>query len=77
MTLYYYCRHCGHSLGMIEDEQDQLYQLVQKTLTAEEQEEIVEKDPVNGGILIKTICEDCQDALNQSPQYHSLDFLIQ
>ncbi|OCA88462.1 MULTISPECIES: anti-sigma-F factor Fin [unclassified Bacillus (in: firmicutes)] len=76
MTLHYCCRHCGHTLGEISEQQDELYQSVYDFLSTEERKEIIEYGE-NGTIRIRSICESCQNTLDQNPDYHLLEHLIQ
>ncbi|WP_455663010.1 anti-sigma-F factor Fin [Pradoshia sp.] len=76
MALHYYCRHCGHVLGNLEERHKEQYQSVLEVLTAEEREEIINYDD-NGILQIRSICESCQEALENQPDYHLLDYLIQ
>lgn len=76
MTLHYYCRHCGHTLGEIGEQQGELYQSVCHFLSSEERKEIIDHDK-DGTIRIQSICESCQDALDKNPDYHLLEHLIQ
>ena len=75
MALYYYCRHCGHVLGNLEEQHKDQYQFVLDLLTAEDKEELVYYD--DGVIQIRSICESCQESLEQQPDNHLLDYLIQ
>jgi len=45
-------------------------------LSAEEKQEMIQYRD-NGDILVRTICESCQETLGENPQYHELDFFIQ
>ena len=76
MTLHYSCRHCGHPLGEITEQQIELYQSVYNFLSTEERKEIIDHGE-NGIVYIQSICESCQDALDQNPDYHLLEHLIQ
>ncbi len=76
MTLHYCCRHCGHILGEISEQQDAIYQSVYDFLSTEERKEIIGYGE-DGTIHIRSICESCQDTLDQYPDYHLLEHLIQ
>lgn len=76
MTLHYCCRHCGHTLGEISEPHDTIYQSVYDSLSTEERKEIIGYGE-NGIIHIRSICESCQDTLDQYPDYHLLEHLIQ
>ncbi|MFZ3578492.1 anti-sigma-F factor Fin [Virgibacillus sp. DJP39] len=76
MSIIYTCRHCGHAVGKIEQPIVDSSTLGLDKLSAEDQKEMVHFNQ-NGDVHIKTICENCEAALGQNPQYHELDFFIQ
>lgn len=76
MALHYYCRHCGVKVGSIENQSLHSQQLGFHQLTVDERNEMIEYQN-NGDIHIKTICEDCQEALHRNPDYYGLDTFIQ
>lgn len=76
MSLYYTCRHCHTCLGMLTKQQIQLEQLGINQLSAEEHKEFIMYDPL-GNIHVKTICENCEEALESNPSLHEVDFIIQ
>lgn len=75
MAVHYFCRHCGVEVGKIDNP---LYsvELGFHHLTNEERKEMIEYLP-NGDIHVKTICEDCQEALERNPDFHEIDNFIQ
>lgn len=76
MAIHYKCRHCNQSIGMIDDVEVDERQLGFQALTNEERLEMIEYDQ-NGDILVKAICESCQEALDRNPMFHQLDSFIQ
>lgn len=76
MSILYVCRHCNNTVGKLEQEIADENMLGLGKLTEQEREEMIEFQQ-NGDLRIKTICDDCQEALDQNPQYHELDFFIQ
>lgn len=75
MAIHYHCRHCGTSLGSIEQSSIHSETLGLHKLTQQERQEMVAYDS-SGNIQISAICEDCQEALERNPEYHQYDFLI-
>ncbi|MFD2681342.1 anti-sigma-F factor Fin [Bacillus seohaeanensis] len=75
MTIHYNCRHCGVSVGSLQQTSVQSEKLGINKLTEEERLNMVNYQD-NGDIHIKTICEDCQESLERNPDYHSLDYII-
>ncbi|MGG6433003.1 anti-sigma-F factor Fin [Anoxybacillus sp. D401a] len=76
MALHYYCRHCGMKMGTLdmldlEDEQLGFHQL-----TEEERLDMIQYLP-SGEIYVKSICEHCQEALDQNPDLHQYEKFIQ
>lgn len=45
-------------------------------LNDEERIDMIQYDS-SGNITVKSICEDCQEALERNPDYHSLNSFIQ
>jgi hypothetical protein len=76
MALHYHCRHCGVNVGSIDNISVSSEQLGFDHLTNDERQEMITYQQ-NGDILIKTICEDCQDALNRNPDLHQYESFIQ
>lgn len=75
MALKYHCRHCGISLGTIDNMSVDSERLGLNMLTDEERMEIVTYES-SGDIHIKTICEDCHESLVRNPEYYQNDYLI-
>ncbi|MCM3164655.1 anti-sigma-F factor Fin family protein [Metabacillus litoralis] len=76
MALHYYCRHCGVKVGSLENQSLSSQQLGFDSLTNDERQEMITYQQ-NGDMHVKTICEDCQDALHRNPDLHQVDNLIQ
>ncbi|MFY0761123.1 MULTISPECIES: anti-sigma-F factor Fin family protein [Metabacillus] len=76
MALHYKCRHCGVNVGTIDSVSVYSEQLGFHHLSQEERQEMISYES-NGDILVKTICEDCQEALERNPDYHQLQRFIQ
>jgi hypothetical protein len=75
MALHYYCRHCGAKVGTIDQVSIYSEQLGFHHLTEEERLEMISYQP-NGDIHVKTICEDCQEALTRNPELHQYEKFI-
>ncbi|WP_407272203.1 anti-sigma-F factor Fin [Radiobacillus sp. PE A8.2] len=76
MAIVYKCNHCGNVIGELHQQVVDTQTLGLDHLSQEDRRQMIEYQS-NGNVQIKTICEDCQDSLEQNPQYHELDFFIQ
>ncbi|EMT45295.1 MULTISPECIES: anti-sigma-F factor Fin family protein [Anoxybacillus] len=76
MALHYYCRHCGIKIGAIDALGLESKQLGFHHLTEEERLDMIQYLP-NGEVHVKTICEDCQEALDRNPDLHQYEKFIQ
>ncbi len=76
MSIVYKCRHCEHVIGTLEERTVDTSMLGWDQLSVEEKKEMIHYQ-ANGDIVIRTICENCQESLGQHPQYHELDHFIQ
>ena len=75
MAMNYHCRHCGTMIGSIDHIDVQSETLGFHKLTDEERRDMINYES-NGDILIKSICEYCQESLERNPNYHANDYLI-
>ena len=75
MSIQYYCRHCAAKIGTIGEVSVRSEQLGLHTLTDQERQEMVHYSS-EGDIHIKSICEDCHEALLQNPDLHQYDYFI-
>ncbi|WP_027410135.1 anti-sigma-F factor Fin family protein [Anoxybacteroides tepidamans] len=76
MPLHYYCRHCGVKVGTINRVPLYSEQLGFHHLTEEERLDMISYLP-NGEIHVKTICEDCHEALERNPELYQYEKFIQ
>ncbi|MFT4415984.1 anti-sigma-F factor Fin family protein [Fredinandcohnia humi] len=76
MSLHYYCRHCGVKVGSIDNVSVHSESLGFHQLSDEERQEMISYE-TNGDIHVKTICEDCQEALHRNPELHQYETFIQ
>lgn len=77
MKMNYSCRHCGTDLGVLDtNEAVSFEKLGLSSLSIEERMEMIQYEP-DGSISIKSICEDCQEALSKNPEYHQWTTFIQ
>lgn len=76
MAVVYKCRHCGNVIGELNQQVVDTQTLGWDNLSSEDKQEMIQYRN-NGDVHIKTICEDCQESLEQNPHYHELDFFIQ
>ena len=77
MAIHYQCRHCGTNVGTLSNVSVHSEQLGIHMLTDEERLHMVQYQD-NGDIHVKTICEDCQESLEEKSglpsirSYHSV-----
>ncbi|MFC3040980.1 anti-sigma-F factor Fin [Virgibacillus xinjiangensis] len=76
MAITYNCRHCGNIIGKIDEPVVDSSMLGLDHLTSKEKEEMVHYNE-NGDVSIQAICEDCEEALDNHPHYHELDYFLQ
>ncbi|MCQ6268506.1 anti-sigma-F factor Fin family protein [Fictibacillus sp. WQ 8-8] len=76
MAIHYHCRHCGKHVGSLEHQNLTSEQLGFHELTSEERQAMLEYDK-QGHLQVKTICEDCHEALERNPDYYALHSFIQ
>lgn len=76
MAVKYYCRHCQVMVGELEQSVLDSAQLGFHHLNEQERSDLISYQS-NGDIHVKTICEDCQEALERNPEFHQLEKFIQ
>lgn len=76
MALHYNCRHCGVKVGSIDSLSLHSESLGFHLLTDQERQQMISYNQ-DGDILVKTICEDCQEALDRNPELHQYETFIQ
>lgn len=76
MAIRYYCRHCQVKVGEIDRDSVESNLLGFQLLDKDERLDMVNYQH-NGDIHVKTICEDCQEALERNPNLHELNTFIQ
>lgn len=76
MAIHYHCRHCGINIGTIDRFPITSESLGLNILTHEDRKEMITYQ-TNGDMVIKTICEDCQEALERNPDFHQYEQFIQ
>lgn len=76
MAIHYHCRHCGVNVGTIDRASVNSESLGFDHLTTDDRKEMITYQS-NGDMTIKTICEDCQEALERNPDYHEYEQFIQ
>lgn len=75
MAIHYHCRHCGVSIGTLDQLSVHSERLGLHKLSDEERLDMVSYDE-QGNINVTSICEDCQETLQRNPEYHQYDYLI-
>ncbi|MBM6616102.1 anti-sigma-F factor Fin family protein [Bacillus suaedaesalsae] len=76
MSIHYNCRHCGVNIGSIDRMSVHSEELGFHQLSDEERLDMINYQE-NGEIHVKSICEDCQEALDRNPHYHENQTFIQ
>ncbi|MFC0525650.1 anti-sigma-F factor Fin [Pontibacillus salicampi] len=76
MAVVYRCRHCKQHMAEIGHEQATSHELGIHQLTDQERLEMIRYHE-NGDIQVETICEHCQEAMENNPHYHELDSFLQ
>lgn len=75
MAIYYYCRRCGTSIGIIEENLFGDEQLGFHILTEEERNEMISYD-AKGDVHVKSICDECYESFLQNPNNHENEYNI-
>lgn len=75
MAFHYYCRHCSTKIGTLDADAIHISQLGFHMLTDKERQEMIHYDS-SGDIIVKCICEDCQESLEKNPNYYANDYII-
>lgn len=76
MSIHYNCRHCGVKIGSIDRMSIHSESLGFHQLNDEERKDMINYQE-NGDIHVKSICEDCQEALDRNPHFHENQTFIQ
>lgn len=76
MPIIYFCRHCNIQMGEVDSDHVESKSLGFHFLTDEERMDMIKYDS-KGNVHVRSICEDCQEALERNPDYHSLNSFIQ
>jgi hypothetical protein len=76
MAVHYFCRHCGYKVGSIDNKSVDIQNLGFNSLEQEERMDMIQYHN-NGDVHVKTICEDCHEALERNPGLHELNSIIQ
>lgn len=63
----YVCKYCGQELGILNNYEIHNFKLGLENLTTSERESIITYE-MNGDIVVKIVCEFCEDALNKNPE---------
>lgn len=63
----YICKYCGQKLGQVEHNELFKSRLGIEILTPEELDSIVIYED-NGDIIVKVVCEFCEEALDKNPE---------
>ena len=67
MTVKYVCRHCHSSIGEIADDAVNEYRLGFHFLTPEERRDIIAYNS-DGDVIVKVVCEYCDQTLSAYPE---------
>ncbi len=73
MPYYYHCSRCGVAVGSIKEQYLTSEQLGLHQLTHGEKRDMVSH--TDGHTFIKTICEECQEAVEKNKDWHIDTFI--
>lgn len=76
MSIVYKCKHCKHTIGTLRQQIVSTSMLGLERLTSSDKQRMMEYKE-NGDIHIHVICENCEDTLQQHPNYYELDYFLQ
>lgn len=76
IVITYQCKHCHYIIATLTDRVIDTVALGWDQLTPEEKETMITYE-ANGHITVHVICENCENALKQNPDYHALDHFLQ
>ncbi|SET78799.1 Protein of unknown function [Oceanobacillus limi] len=76
MSIVYKCRHCGGTIGRLEQQIVDTSVLGWDKLSDEDKKEMIDYTE-SGDVQIQAICENCEESLGHHPEYHELDYFIQ
>lgn len=77
MQIIYYCRHCHSYLGQVDGSSIHDARLGFHTLTPEEQADIISYNQSENCTYVKTVCNFCQETLEQYPELMLLENPLQ
>lgn len=73
MAIQYYCRHCGTSIGTLENEELLVSpELGFDQLSDDEQQQIIQYGS-DGHVHVRVTCEHCEEALENNPEWYALE----
>jgi hypothetical protein len=75
VAIHYYCRHCKTKIGTLDADKADAKRLGFHLLTEEERMEMIRYDP-SGNVIVRCICEDCQESLQRNPNFYANDYII-
>ena len=77
MAIRYHCRHCETEIGSLPFESAQaVLNLVGKLDETEKGEQFLKFED-DGELTVRCICEQCEQSLQQFPDYHTLKKWLQ
>ena len=76
LAIIYRCRHCGNFVGKLPQHAVSISVLGLDKLSAEDRKQMV-VDQANGDMMVRVICENCEQTLQQHPHYYELNYFLQ
>nr|WP_289038351.1 anti-sigma-F factor Fin [uncultured Allobacillus sp.] len=74
MAIKMTCRHCGESMGELK-EHPRVLDLLNQELSAEESNHMM-KENQQGDLMLRLVCETCEDTLTHNPSLFENDNFI-
>ncbi|MCU9615285.1 anti-sigma-F factor Fin family protein [Caldibacillus lycopersici] len=75
MAVHYHCRHCGTTVGSLDNNNLYSEQLGFHKLSEDERQDMISYDS-SGDIHVKCICEDCHESFAKNPLNYENDYII-
>lgn len=75
LSIVYKCRHCGHTIGKLEQQIVSTSMLGWDNLSSQDKQRMIQYKE-NGDVHIQAICENCEDSLRQHPDYYELEYFL-
>lgn len=74
MAIKMKCRHCGKSMGEV-DEHPRIFDLLSDQLSVEDSRHMIKEDQ-DGELMLQLVCETCEETLTHNPSLLENDNFI-